>query len=208
MSAKLFFKKQCPKQPASRSAGILLAALTQSPTHFIAAATNKVSCETQKAEGGRIWYLKASLYTNDTINKSPTAPSALLCSIPLDLCRLCNSKALQMLPQPNPKQPGNARKRIHQMILNLVYLLHSQQRHGERQVPWRVLAGWACMQWVLLATSLLCRAWKALGAVLLGITADGAGLAEEVSAAELSLQSEQKRKTPVSNKLHRAMRWL
>lgn len=64
------------------------------------------------------------------------------------------------------------------------------------------------MQWVLLATSLLCRAWKALGAVLLGITADGAGLVEEVSAAELSLQSEQKRKTPVSNKLHGVMRWL
>lgn len=59
------------------------------------------------------------------------------------------------------------------------------------------------MQWVLLATSLLCRAWKALGAVLLGITADGAGLAEEVSAAELSLRSKQKRKTPVSDKRHR-----
>lgn len=90
------------------------------------------------------------------------------------------------------------------MILNLVYLLHSQERHGERQVPWRVLAGWACMQWVLLATSLLCKAWKALGAVLLGITADGAGPVAEVSAAELSLRSEQKRKTLVSDKLHRA----
>lgn len=95
------------------------------------------------------------------------------------------------------------------MVLNLVYLLYSQERHGERQVPWRVLAGWACMQWVLLATSLLCRAWNALGAVLLGMTADGAGLVEEVSAAELSLQSEQKRKTPVNDKLHRArQRWL
>lgn len=55
---------------------------------------------------------------------------------------------------------------------------------------------------MLLATSRLCRAWKALGAVLLGITAEGAGLVEEVSAAELSLQSE-KRKTLVSYKLHR-----
>lgn len=51
--------------------------------------------------------------------------------------------------------------------------------------PWRALAGWACMQWVLLATSLLCRAWKALGVVLLGMAADGAGLTE-LSAAEPS----------------------
>lgn len=130
-------------------------------------------------------------------------PLRLLYSIPLGLC---NSKALQVLPQPNPKQPGNARQRIHQIILNLVYLLHSQERHGERQVPWRLLAGWACMQWALLATSLLCRAWKALGAVLLGITADGAGLVEEVSAAELSLRSEHKRNIPVNDELHRARR--
>lgn len=53
--------------------------------------------------------------------------------------------------------------------------------------PWRALAGWACMQWVLLATSLLCRAWKALGVVLLGMAADGAGLTE-LSAAEPSLE--------------------
>lgn len=63
------------------------------------------------------------------------------------------------------------------------------------------------MQWALLATSLLCRAWKALGAVLLGITADGAGLMEEVSVAELSLQSEQKRKALLSDKKSNA-RWL
>lgn len=63
------------------------------------------------------------------------------------------------------------------------------------------------MQWVLLATSLLCRAWKALGAVLLGITADGAGLMEEVSVAELSLQSKQKGKAPLSDKMGNA-RWL
>lgn len=63
------------------------------------------------------------------------------------------------------------------------------------------------MQWALLATSLLCRAWKALGAVLLGITADGAGLMEEVSVAELSLQSKQKRKAPLSDKKSNA-RWL
>ena len=74
----------------------------------------------------------------------------------------------------------------------MVYLSHSQESHGERQVPCRVLAGWACRQWVLLATSLLCRAWKALGAVLLGITADGAGLAEEVSAATLSLRNKRR----------------
>lgn len=53
---------------------------------------------------------------------------------------------------------------------------------------------------MLLATSLLCRAWKALGVVLLGITEDGAGLVEEVSVAELSLQSKQEReKTLVSD---------
>ena len=49
------------------------------------------------------------------------------------------------------------------------------------------------MQWVLLATSLLCRAWKALGVVLLGMAADGAGLTE-LSAAEPSLQNKQKKK--------------
>lgn len=81
-----------------------------------------------------------------------------------------------------------------------VYLFHSQQRDGERQVPWRALAGWACMQWVLLATSLLCRAWKALGAVLLGMVADGAGLTE-LSAAEPSLQNK-KKKMFLGDKLH------
>lgn len=57
-------------------------------------------------------------------------------------------------------------------------------------VPWRALAGWACTQWVPLATSLLCRAWNAPGVVLLGTAADGAGLEEEVSTAELSLKKQ------------------
>lgn len=57
------------------------------------------------------------------------------------------------------------------------------------------------MQWVLLATSLLCRAWKALGVVLLGMVADGAGLTE-LSAAEPSLQNKQKKKMFLGDKLH------
>jgi len=57
------------------------------------------------------------------------------------------------------------------------------------------------MQWVLLATSLLCRAWKALGVVLLGMAADGAGLTE-LSAAEPSLQNKQKKKMFLGDKLH------
>lgn len=60
------------------------------------------------------------------------------------------------------------------------------------------------MQWVLLATSLLCRAWKALGVVLLGMAVDGAGLTE-LSAAEPSLQNKQKKKMFLGDKLHVAM---
>lgn len=53
--------------------------------------------------------------------------------------------------------------------------------------PWSALLGWACLQWALLATSLLCKEWKALGAVLLGIMAEGVELREGVSATEFSL---------------------
>lgn len=45
--------------------------------------------------------------------------------------------------------------------------------------PGSTLAGWAGEQGAPLATSLFCRAWKALGAVLLGSAAGGAGLTEE-----------------------------
>lgn len=57
---------------------------------------------------------------------------------------------------------------------------------GAGWVPGRAVAGWAGRLWVLLATSRLCRAWKALGAELLGMPG-WAGLGE-VSEPELSLE--------------------
>lgn len=54
------------------------------------------------------------------------------------------------------------------------------------------MLGWACLQWALLATSLLCKEWKALGAVLLGIMAEGVELRVGVSAAEFSLENKQR----------------
>lgn len=81
--------------------------------------------------------------------------------------------------------PFSTSRHLHAQLTRLMgHLLRLQQ------IPWRVLAGWAGTQWLLLATSLLCRAWNALGVVLLGMRGDGAGLVEEVSAAELSLRSE------------------
>lgn len=75
------------------------------------------------------------------------------------------------------------------------------QNHSLK-LPGSAPADWACKQVGPLVTNLFCRAWKALGAVLLGIVTEGVGLTEEgLSVAGLGLGNEKENAVTQARKL-------
>lgn len=92
------------------------------------------------------------------------------------------------IPKPLSARPGVVRRGSPKRCAPLPWL-----GAGAGRVPGRAVAGWVGRLCVLLATSRLCRAWKALGAELLGMPG-WAGLSE-ASEPELSLEG--KGKSPV-----------
>lgn len=95
-TAELLLKEEHPKQQASRL-GSSQPLYTHSPTHFTAAATSEVRCETWEQEevGFGVSKCHDIEVTQLTSHLQPHSMHPM---------------GSQTLPQPNPKQPGNARK--------------------------------------------------------------------------------------------------